>query len=255
MVETTTSAVLTMRHGRPKSVVGVLLDIDDTLVDTRAAFRHALGVVSERYLPGGYDVERMTAHWRTDASGWYRAHARGEMTHREQRKRRANELHAAFGGPALDDAAYGEWDEMFEAGFKAGWRAHPDAHAFLDTLDRCGIEYGAVSNADSGYQEMKLSRVGLGRVKMLVGVDRFGVGKPDRRVFLEGARLLGLDPAMVAYVGDEKDIDAGAAMDAGLALGIWLDRPGGHPQPGAMADGVVRVESLAQIPDALHLTC
>lgn len=255
MVDSTTSAVLTARRGSPKSVVGVLLDIDDTLVDTKGAFRHALGVVAERYLPKGYDVERMTSHWRTDVSGWYRAHARGEITHREQRMRRANELHEAFGGPALDDDAYAAWDDVFEAGFKAGWRAHPDAHALLDTLDRCGIEYGAVSNAESGYQEMKLSRVGLGRVRMLVGVDRFGVGKPDSRVFLEGARLLGLDPAMVAYVGDEKDIDAGAAMDAGLALGIWLDRPGGHPQPGAMADGVVRVESLAQIPDALHLTC
>jgi putative hydrolase of the HAD superfamily len=102
---------------------------------------------------------------------------------------------------------------------------------------------------------MKLARVGLKRVRMLVGVDRFGVGKPDKRVFLEGARLLGLDPAMVAYVGDERDIDATAAVDAGLALGIWLDRPGGHPQPGEVGDGVVRVESLAQIPEALHLTC
>lgn len=255
MVDSTTSAVLSTRRGSAKTVVGVLLDIDDTLVDTRGAFRHALGVVADRYLPQGYDVEAMTTHWRTDASGWYRSHARGELTHREQRKRRANELHEAFGGPTLDDAGYQAWDDVFEAGFKEGWRAHPDAQELLDTLDRCGIEYGAVSNADHSYQEMKLARVGLKRVPMLVGVDRFGVGKPDSRVFLEGARLLGLDPAMVAYVGDEKDIDAAAAVDAGLALGIWLDRPGSHPQPGGMADGVVRVESLAGIPDALHLTC
>ncbi len=255
MVHSTTSAVRASHRGSAKSVVGVLLDIDDTLVDTRGAFRHALGVVADGYLPAGYDVEKMTSHWRADVSGWYRAHTRGEITHREQRKRRANELHEAFGGPTLDEHAYAAWDDVFEAGFKEGWRAHPDAHELLDTLDRCGIEYGAVSNAESGYQEMKLSRVGLKRVRMLVGVDRFGVGKPDSRLFLEGARLLGLDPAMVAYVGDEKDIDAGAAVDAGLALGIWLDRPGGHPQPGDTAEGVVRVESLAEIPDALHLTC
>ena len=255
MVYGNTSAVLTARRGHAKSVVGVLLDIDDTLVDTKGAFGHALGVVAERYLPAGYDVEQMTSHWRTDVSGWYRAHTRGEITHREQRKRRANELHETFGGPPLDDQAYAAWDDVFEAGFKDGWRAHPDAHELLDTLDRCGIEYGAVSNAESGYQEMKLSRVGLKRVRMLVGVDRFGVGKPDSRVFHEGARLLGLDPALVAYVGDEKDIDASAAVDAGLALGIWLDRPGGHPQPGSLADGVVRVESLTEIPEALHLTC
>jgi putative hydrolase of the HAD superfamily len=233
----------------------VLLDIDDTLVDTRGAFRHALSVVAQQFLPAGSDVEAMLTQWRTDPSGWYRAHARGEMSHKEQRKRRANELHASFGGVTLDGAAYDEWDTIFEKGFKEGWSAHPDAEALLDTLDRCGIDYGAVSNADSSYQELKLSRVGLRRVPMLVGVDTFGVGKPDPRVFREGARLLGLDPAMVAYVGDEKDIDAHAAVEAGLAMGIWVDRPGGHPQPGGLAEGVVRVESLDQIPAALHLTC
>ena len=235
--------------------MGVLLDIDDTLVDTRGAFRHALGVVAEQYLPGGYDVEELTTHWRTDVSGWYRAHARGEITHREQRKLRANELHAAFGGQQLDDSAYGEWDSIFEAAFKDGWRRHPDADVLLDTLDRCGFEYGAVSNADSSYQELKLERCGLGRVRMLVGTDKFGVGKPDARVFLEGARMMGLAPSSVVYVGDEKDIDAAAAVRAGLAMGIWLDRPGGHLQPGDLADGVVRVESLREIPEVLQLTC
>jgi len=255
MAQSLTAQALASRRGAAKSVVGLLLDIDDTLVDTRGAFRHALGVVAETFLPAGYDVETMTAHWRTDASGWYRAHARGEISHREQRMRRANELHVAFGGPLLDEAAYDAWNAVFEAEFKEGWRAHPDADELLDTLDRCGIEYGAVSNADSSYQELKLARVGLSRMRMLVGVDRFGVGKPDPRLFHEGARLLGLDPATVAYVGDEKDIDAAAAVAAGLALGIWIDRPGGHPQPGDLADGVVRVESLTDIPEVLHLTC
>jgi len=238
-----------------KAVAGVLLDIDDTLVDTRGAFRHALEVVAEQYLPDGVDVEKMTSYWRTDASGWYRSHARGELTHREQRMRRANELNEAFGGPSLDDAGYDAWNDVFEDGFRQGWRVHPDVEGLLDTFDRCGIDYGAVSNADSAYQETKLAAVGLTRMRMLVGLDRFGVGKPDPRIFREGARLLGLDPASVAYVGDEKDIDATAAVDAGLALGIWIDRPGGHPQPGEIVDGVIRVESLAHIPDALQLTC
>lgn len=245
----------THRPITPKVVVGVLLDVDDTLVDTRGAFRHALEVVAHSHLPAGVDPEAMVAYWRADASGWYRSHARGELSHREQRMRRANELQQHFGGESLDDAAYEAWDQEFEAAFQAGWRAHGDAVALLDLFDRCGIEYGAVTNADSGYQEKKLKAVGLGRVPVLVGVDTYGVGKPDRRVFREGARLLGLDPALVAYVGDEKDIDAAAAVDAGLAAGIWLDRPGGHPQPGPLAPGVIRVPGLAAVSDALHLTC
>ncbi len=236
-----------------KAVAGVLLDIDDTLVNTRAAFRSALAAIAEHHLPPPHDLDAMGIHWRIDASGWYRAHTRGEMTHRDQRMRRANELHEAFGGGPMDDDEYAAWDTVFEAGFRDGWIAHEDADGMLDTFDRYGIAYGAVSNADHDYQERKLARSGLGRVPMLVGVDRFGVGKPDPRVFLEGARLLGLDPASVAYVGDEKDIDAGAAVEAGLALGIWLDRPGSPPQPGEWGDNVVRVESLGEVSRVLGL--
>jgi len=228
-------------------ITGVLLDIDDTLVDTRGAFRHALETVGQMYLPAEVDADVMAAHWRADAAGWYRAHARGEISHREQRMRRANVLHETFGGPVLDDAAYDEWDSHFEAAFKAGWRAHDDAFGLLDQLDEAGVAYGAVSNADGAYQEVKLAAVGLSRVPMLVGMDRFGVGKPDPRVFREGARLLGVEASECVYVGDEKDIDAGAAVAAGLAMGVWLDRPGGHPQPGEVPAGVVRVESLAHV--------
>jgi putative hydrolase of the HAD superfamily len=238
----------------------VLLDIDDTLVDTRGAFRHALAVVAERHLPGPTDADALVAVWRADANGWYRSFTRGEIAYREQRKRRANELHALFGGAQMDDAAYDSWDEEFEAAFREGWIAHPDVADFLDALDEAGIRYGAVSNAAVEYQTAKLAHAGLVRVSMLVGTDTFGVGKPDPRVFLEGSRLLGVDPASVAYVGDELDIDARAAVEAGLGLGVWLDRPSsrrdGHPggdDEAPLSGGVVRVESLAGVMEALAL--
>lgn len=232
---------------------GVLLDVDDTLVDTRGAFRHALLRVADEYLDAGADPELVLAHWREDRSGWYRAHTRGEMSHREQRMRRANELHAAFGGEALDDAAYDIWDAGFERHFREGWRAFDDAVALLDALDGAGVVYGAVSNADTAYQEIKLAACGLQRVEMFVGVDTFGVGKPDPRVFLEGCARLNLSPDEVAYVGDEPDIDAGGAARAGL-LGVWLDRPGtrraGHDGAGLPAR-TARVESLSELLSAL----
>ncbi|WP_062079147.1 HAD family hydrolase [Demequina globuliformis] len=229
----------------------VLLDIDDTLVDTRGAFRHALTEVAAEYLDAGANPEAVLAHWRDDRGGWYRAHTRGEMTHREQRKRRANDLHATFGGPTLDDEAYDIWDAGFERHFRAGWRAFEDAAPLLNALDERGIPYGAVSNADSAYQVLKLSACGLQRVPMLVGVDTFGVGKPDPRVFVEGCRLLAVEPAVTAYVGDEPDLDAGGAARAGLH-GVWLDRPGtrraGHD---TAPDGTSRVESLLSVLELL----
>ncbi len=234
---------------------GVLLDIDDTLVDTRGAFRHALAVVGDSYLPQPVSPDDLVRVWRTDSGGWYRAFTRGEVSYREQRMRRANELHALFGGPGLDDPAYDAWDEQFEAAFREGWIAHPDALPLLDALDRAGIPYGAVSNAASAYQEVKLAAAGLARVSMLVGTDTFGVGKPDARVFQEGALLLGWEPALCAYVGDELDIDARGAVAAGLGWGVWLDRPaargdghaGSHGGEEPLGQGVRRVESLMEV--------
>lgn len=222
----------------------VLFDVDDTLVDTRGAFRYALTSVAAAYLDEAPSPDEITLTWRNDAGGHYRAHTRGEISHREQRKRRANELHAIYGGPELDDAAYDAWNRDFEQAFQDGWRAHADAVPCLDELDAAGITYGALSNAAFAYQEQKLAACGLSRVPMLVGVDTLGFGKPDPRVFALGAERIGFAAHEIAYVGDELDIDAVAASQAGLR-GIWLDRSGGtsvgHPEH------VNRVTSLSEI--------
>ena len=83
-------------------------------------------------------------------------------------------------------------------------------------------------------------------------MDTLGFGKPDPRVFLEACRRLGTDPARTAYVGDEPDVDAAAARDAGL-VGVWLDRPGARRRPvdEATLDGVTVIRSLTELPAAL----
>ena len=241
------------------TIDGVLFDVDDTLVDTRGAFGHALAAVAEVYLPDAADdrVAAMLRTWRADSGGHYRAYTRGEMGFVEQRWRRANQLQELHGGRPLSADEFAAWDEVFEGGFMAAWRAHDDASPLVDLLLAAGIPVGALSNASVAYQEHKLARTGFGgRVPMLVGVDTLGIGKPDPSVFREGARRLGTDPARTAYVGDELDIDAAAAAAAGL-VGIWLDRPGGRrvhvPEHEVAAAGVPVITTLAELPALLGL--
>jgi putative hydrolase of the HAD superfamily len=245
-------------------VDGVLFDIDDTLVDTRGAFAHALGEVARRWLPPLPDEAEMRARdveivrtWRADVHGHFAAYTRGEVSARAQRMTRANELHAAFGGPALDDASYDEWDEHFDAEFRSAWAAHVEVGEVVDALLEAGLAVGALSNAATQYQVDKLTRAGLvDRVPMLVGVDTLGFGKPDPRVFLEACRRLGTDPSRTAYVGDELEVDAVASRDAGL-LGVWLDRPGARRLPvsdeAIAAADVQRIGSLAELPGILGI--
>lgn len=234
-------------------VDGVLFDVDDTLVDTRGAFVHALAAVARRYLPTGpeHDAEILSV-WRADAGGHYAAYTRGEVSHEEQRLARANELHARFGGPALDEASFAEWDGVFDGSFRAAWARHDDADDVVDALLDAGVVVGALTNAAAAYQQAKLEATGLDRVPLLVTVDTLGFGKPDPRVFLEACRRLGTDPARTAYVGDEPDVDAAAARDAGL-VGVWLDRPGARRRPvdEAWLAGVTVIRSLSELPAAL----
>ncbi|ASR54034.1 HAD family hydrolase [Cellulomonas sp. PSBB021] len=240
-------------------VDGVLFDIDDTIVDTRSAFVAALAAVGARYLPSlppedaARRDEALLAMWRADTNGHYRRYTRGEVPYLEQKRARANELHATHGGPELDEAAFAAWDEVFDAAFRAAWVAHPETEAVLGTLLDAGLALGALSNAATSMQTAKLTAAGLvDRVPLLVAVDTLGFGKPDPRVFLEACRRLGTDPARTAYVGDEADVDALGARDAGL-VGVWLDRPGArrHPVDEVSVTAVAVIRSLAELPDAL----
>lgn len=231
------------------SVRAVLFDVDDTLVDTRGAFRHALAQIARLHLPEAPDADELTHFWRADRHGRYRAHTRGEIDYRSQRMLRANDLHGEFGGALMDDHAYDAWNADFERYFQEGWRALDDAAAALDELDTRGIPYGGLSNAAFAYQEQKLAACGLARVPMVVGVDTLGFGKPDPRIFALGAERMGLRPEEIAYVGDEYDIDAVAATEAGM-VGIWLDRPGGHPVD-VSHPAIRRIASLAELAGVL----
>lgn len=239
-------------------VDGVLFDIDDTLVDTRGAFARALAEVAVHYLPqlGPERYAELLEAWRADAGGHYRRYTRGEIGYHDQRWARANALHEQFGGTVLDEQAYHAWNEVFDAGFARSWSAHPEAVAVVDRLLAAGLAVGALSNAAVAYQTAKLDRVGLGdRVPLLVGVDTLGVGKPDPRVFAEACLRLGTSPERTAYVGDELDIDARAAVGAGL-VGIWVDRGTGRRVPpedvaAARDVGVEVIGSLADLPGLL----
>jgi putative hydrolase of the HAD superfamily len=245
--------------GRPAAprVDGVLFDIDDTLVDTRAAFAAALSATCATYLPH-LPADRhadVLAHWRTDPTGYYRRYTSGALGYRAQRMARAAELQEVFGGAPLEAGGFDAWDALFETGFRDAWAAHDDAAQVVKDLLAAGVAVGALSNASVAYQSLKLERVGLaGSVPMLVGVDTLGFGKPDARVFAEACRRLGTEPARTAYVGDELDFDARAARAAGL-VGVWLDRPGSRRHAIDDAEvaeaGVVVVHGLDELRAAL----
>lgn len=240
-------------------IEGVLFDVDDTLVDTRQAFAHAIAAVARIWLPelGEDRHPEALARWRGDPNGHFRSYTRGEVDFETQRRRRADDLQTAFGGALLDDPAYAEWLELFWGTFSTSFVAHPEARAAVDMVRAAGLRIGALTNAATDVQADKLARTGFDDIPVLVGVDTLGFGKPDRRAFAEACRRLGTEPARTAYVGDELEVDAMGALGAGL-VGVWLDRPGNRRDglstldvEEARASGVRVITTLMELPGVL----
>lgn len=238
-----------MNQGRKLRVEAVLLDLDDTLIDTRAAFRSAIEYLLDRWIPGLDAAAREAAvlHWALDPAGHFRAYTRGEHDQFTMRRLRAEELHATFGGPVLSEEQVRGWVADFHRELNAAWRVTAEASEAVDGLLALGLVIGAVTNARRDEQQAKLDELGLAaRVPILACIDDLGFGKPDPRIYHLACERLGVPPARTAYVGDELDIDARAATEAGL-VGIWLDRHRSGLRPG----DVPVITDLLQLPAVL----
>lgn len=255
-----TDTALIAENARPLTgLKAVIFDLDDTLVDARAAFEIAIDQ-SFRTLDETLsdDESELALHlWRTDVEGHYRAYTRGELAYNEQREARLRHIAAELGLPAPDEEQVHTWVLTWDAAFRSAWRAFPDVLPTVGWAEERGLATGVLTNAHADLQQEKLQATGLGQLPLLVTLDTFGVGKPDPRVFQEACRLLEVDPDQALYIGDEFDVDARAALDAGLH-GAWLLRPG-HAKggrydddpAGAQAAGVHVLGSLAQLPQLL----
>ena len=228
-------------------VDAVLLDVDDTMVDTRQGFVAGMSAVAGVYLShlGASGSAAALEHWVRDAGGYFAAFTRSELDFAEQRRLRAAAMHRDLGGPDLDDALFADWNRTYEDAFRLAWVALPGADDLLGALLASGLPFGAVTNARVDYQVDKLQRTGLAALPVLVGTDTLGVGKPDHRVFRHACELLAVDPARTVYVGNDLAVDAEGAVAAGL-LGVWFDR--GHgPSPGVAPSRLPVVRSLAEL--------
>lgn len=209
--------------------VGVLFDVDDTLVDLRSAMRSALLTAAASELVGvsAESREAFVEHFSRDEAGYYDRYVDGELSFARQRHLRLAAALSVLGRePSVGEDAF---NEVFEAAVVAGWRAFDDVQAVLDGLDAAGVPYGAVTNNLEAYQRRKLAGSGLSRVRVVIGSDTAGAPKPDARSYLAGVAALGTDVERTLMVGDNPVHDVAGARAAGLPA-LLVDRLGRHPQ-------------------------
>ena len=82
-----------------------------------------------------------------------------------------------------------------------------------------------------------------------INAQKFGVGKPDARIFHAAAGAVDLTPANVLHIGDDAAMDVLGALNAGMQA-AWLNREGSE-WPHAEAPHL-SVTSLTQLCDYLR---
>lgn len=234
---------------------GVLFDIDDTLVDLRSAMWAALDVSLPLLAATDVDAARFRAVFEDfvrDPEEFYVAFLAGDLGFEEQRQRRILGAMSRAGVAVVDDPDLVAWDAAYRVAVAEHWAPISGVVGLLDELDARGIAYGAVSNNTYARQRAKLDGSGLERVAHLVGVDTVGAAKPDPEMFLEGCRLLGVQPGEALFVGDNWEADVLGAQAAGLQA-VWFNPPEHVEGPDA-AEAERVADRITEISQVLKLT-
>ena len=195
------------------SISAVFFDVDDTLVDFDGAARDAFGVV--------FGPTADYRAWAQLSSQWHRRFP-AELTWDDMLVGRTAAFLETLG---RDDEPAGV--EARRMGLiEQSCAVFADVADCLQTLRAAGLRLGVITNSDPGHQRRKLASVGLADAfDVLVISGELGFGKPSPAIFEHACQALDVAPAEAVHVGDRLDLDALAAVDAGL-LGVWLDRAG-----------------------------
>jgi putative hydrolase of the HAD superfamily len=230
----------------------VLFDLDGTLMDHEAARTAGLQAHLSGWLPG-LDMEessRLEAEWQRLEALHYDEYTRGECTFAEQRRRRVQGMRAALERAPADELTADAWFASYLHHYRAAWSAFDDVLPALAALAAAhpSVALGVVTNGEGEPQRAKLAAIGLSeRFRVVVASGEEGMAKPDARIFALACDRLGVAQEQTAHVGDRLDLDAEAAVAAGLH-GVWLDRLGTAPSPA----GVVRIQTLHELPAVLR---
>ncbi|WP_329115500.1 HAD family hydrolase [Streptomyces sp. NBC_01353] len=227
------------------AIRAVLWDIDDTIFDySRADLAGMRDHLTAEGLVDGFDsVDQALRRWQELTTVHWRRFEAGGVDFQDQRRERVRDFLAA---PGLTAAEADAWFERYITHYEAAWELFPDAVPVLDLLAG-DYRHAVLSNSSIHNQDRKLRVLGLReRFEAVVCAAELGVAKPAAEAFHAACAALGLAPGEVAYVGDQPDIDARGAAEAGLT-GIWLDRAGtgGRPE-------LTRITGLHQLPGLLR---
>lgn len=192
---------------------GILLDLDDTLLDDRTATRVALSTFLSAHRLAWADESEAEAlqRWRDIASVHWQRFEKGEISFHNQRRARVREFLRYSCSDAEADAAF----EPYLIAYEASWSLVSDCQAFLESTKN--IPKVIITNGERGQQLHKIQATGLDKhvIGVITPMD-CGHWKPRPEIFLAALALLNLDPEQCLMIGDDPVRDIHPAKLLGM---------------------------------------
>lgn len=191
----------------------LLLDLDDTLLDDTHAMQAAvLALAAAHPVPGRPHELEVQRRWAELTQTHWRAYRHGALSLDGQRRARVRGL---LQHP-MDDAEADAVFAVYLTAYRAHWRPMPGLAEFLQRTAH--LPRAVVSNGERGQAHRKLDALGLRpHFAAVLTPEDVGAPKPDPRMFMQAAALLGAEPARCLMVGDDAEADIAPAQALGMA--------------------------------------
>ncbi|MEM1043158.1 MAG: HAD-IA family hydrolase [Bacteroidota bacterium] len=219
----------------------VYFDLDDTLLDHRAAERAALADCCSAFPAlAGRDVAEVQATYHAGNVPLWKQYGAGEIGREDVQRLRFERLCAALDldlDPAVLGAAYLDR-------YAAHWRWIPGAEAAFHAIaDRYPV--GLLTNGFAEQQHGKLDRFPVlrERAQAVVISEEVGVMKPHPAIFAHATDLAGVAQSEVLYVGDSLHSDVEGGRAAGWQV-AWFRGAEGHDGVFAFAEWTALTRAL-----------
>jgi HAD superfamily hydrolase (TIGR01509 family) len=206
--------------GRP-DITTILFDVDDTLFDRRRSQEYILDLIVEGYRELFDPIDRAAvgdALRRSDVIVSSRMDA-GLTFPDGPRVERSRVFLEQLG---LDQSRAGDVNALYMDVYPRAVFAIEGAVEVVRGLSRTR-KLGVVSNGFVDIQSEKIRALGIADFfSCVVLSDAIGIRKPDSRIFLHAAHILGKEPAQCLYVGDSFLHDVVGAAGANMRT-CWFN--------------------------------
>ena len=229
-------------------LLAAIFDLDDTLHDDTATYRHAAErVARDAAAAHGVDARALHAAYVAEAEYFWKNLSEAQLSTSLGSVRTAM-WRSALRSVGLDDLDSAQRCAADYNRFrKDELRLWPGVRELLANLRRDGLHLGLLTNGFAETHREKIAQLELSDAfdKVFIA-DEVGMLKPDPRLFRYACKQLDVEPPAAAMVGDRYERDVAGAAAAGLFT-VWLNvrheqLPEGACAPDALVHDIAEVE-------------